>query len=1345
MKINIRNFILKKIVALLMAVIMTIGLVGPANADSNFITYTLIETENNQLPNMGKKDGNMGFFMKQLQGLAEPEAEHKHNECAYSECAEHMTTEILWTAIKTEEELVEALQSEEDGYYYLTEDINYLNIYEDYIIDIVSHIGLCLNGNTIDLQKLTINVSTEGSLSICDCGILTDAYHIRAQNEEMQAAIVNKGTVKLYGVSISSLRYYNIYNEGTLFLKDAKLGHPDLCDYTVYHNGEELILTGNLEIYSQFADIYLGKDQYIVISEAVKDLSVDAPLTIGAEEADDFIIDEAGNVTAQSIKVVEIESNISFTQEDMHRLFSSYAADFGLVLQEDGTEKTIWIENKYSKFDENGFSIPDGTVYQRAKRTTDQYDVDGDGITDIVYEISNAGQLYWFAAQVNQGDTNANAIVVNDIVVNSNVLDDKGDVVPNTGLRSWIPIEEYNGVFNGQSSMYRISGLYFNDPAQAEIGLFRQINSNGVVKDVSIEDSYFCGAHTMGAIAAKNGGKIINCSSNATIIGLGCDIFGWYVCDASYLGGICGFNDGIIDKCVNNGKVSGEYNIVGGICGASGYSGNNSQILNSVNNGAVYGAALIGGISGLNYSEMHMNSNTGTISSGGDDEILANLIPEAAGMYLSAAGGIAGWNIGGIIDGASNSGSVTGVLAVGGICGAIDVISTVNVSEVGNCFNTGTINGNMAAGGIAGCSTAEVSNSYNVFADNNGDASQIVGGIPGMLDSPQNVNCFYLAEEADPADEGAKTLEEFESGEVAWLLSGSSNEVNNNTIWGQNVGTDGFPMFNHARVYYGYDLGEVDEKQKHFSNERKYDEQGILDIANAVVAIEDEESIVYDGTKHTPNITVKYDMAVLEFGKDYTVEYGENTEIGEGIIIVTGTVNSEESVKYGGSKTVTFEIRKPEAKIEKLPESMSDLIYTGKEQILISEGVATGGTMQYAVEQNGEYSTQIPTAVNAGTYKVWYKVVGDAQHRDLVPKQNYVEVMIKPISIQNAKIQMGDPLTYTGQTQVQPFVLLLPEELQNMVVTYNSTGMAASDVGVYEIVVKGEGNFNGSVAAQYMILPDASGIEGLAVDNVTSEYEVEIKAVKSMMANANTDLADEELKSKWKNIFDMCEILLVQIEDAKTAMNTVNIEKVKDVTFENVTREDYDALSKAKSDLENALGEFLGNYTQAEKEKIQTDITRISKAMQTIEGEKDSIPDYVILEGDNSYWIRGYDDTFVMKASGSFDDFIGIEVDGVEVEKQNYTVKEGSTVVILHSSYLESLSVGRHTVTILYSDGEVSGSFEIKGITISDSSTSDLDHGVSTGDIQTPSMWLMLMWISMVILIGTVFVKRKLR
>ena len=50
--------------------------------------------------------------------------------------------------------------------------------------------------------------------------------------------------------------------------------------------------------------------------------------------------------------------------------------------------------------------------------------------------------------------------------------------------------------------------------------------------------------------------------------------------------------------------------------------------------------------------------------------------------------------------------------------------------------------------------------------------------------------------------------------------------------------------------------------------------------------------------------------------------------------------------------------------------------------LLVMVPCSISGTMQYKLSTSSTWSTSIPTATNAGSYTVNYKVVGDANHND---------------------------------------------------------------------------------------------------------------------------------------------------------------------------------------------------------------------------------------------------------------------------------------------------------------------------------------------------------------------------
>ena len=210
----------------------------------------------------------------------------------------------------------------------------------------------------------------------------------------------------------------------------------------------------------------------------------------------------------------------------------------------------ITIPNIKHSYDKNGFCKNDDTHYQPAT-----YNEESEK-----YEISNAGQLYWFAEQVNSGDTSLNAVLTTDIVVNETVLAADGSLGadPDT-LRMWRSIGDdaeniFKGTFDGQG--HTISGLYFsNDSNESDVmcaSLFGL--SAGIIQNVGLEDSYLNHYNISAGICASNNGQIVNCYNAGTILGY---------CAS----GICIENsdNGSIENCYNTGVIRG-FGLVAGIC-----------------------------------------------------------------------------------------------------------------------------------------------------------------------------------------------------------------------------------------------------------------------------------------------------------------------------------------------------------------------------------------------------------------------------------------------------------------------------------------------------------------------------------------------------------------------------------------------------------------------------------------------------------------------------------------------------------------------------------------------------------------------------------------------------------
>ena len=236
---------------------------------------------------------------------------------------------------------------------------------------------------------------------------------------------------------------------------------------------------------------------------------------------------------------------------------------------------------------ENGFCACNN-AYQPADLTTNKYDIDGDKINDEVYEISNAGQLYWFAGLVNgtlsgvEQNTSANAVLTKDIVVNENVLKSDGTLNEGT-FKEWTPVgvgddSSYTGIFDGKN--HTISGLYFSNQDKVYVGLFGY--NSGKISNVGILDSCFYGGADVGGVIGynKKDGTVTNCYNTGYVSGA-----------AGLVGGVIGYNRGTITNCYNTGGVSGD-SYVGGVIGYN----SGGTITNCYYNSSIYTGNAIGDV-----------------------------------------------------------------------------------------------------------------------------------------------------------------------------------------------------------------------------------------------------------------------------------------------------------------------------------------------------------------------------------------------------------------------------------------------------------------------------------------------------------------------------------------------------------------------------------------------------------------------------------------------------------------------------------------------------------------------------------------------------------------------------
>ncbi len=574
----------------------------------------------------------------------------------------------------------------------------------------ISVADLGSNNNNLKI----IGATLETSLIECSGSLTIENSYVVA-NEEDHSNVISgdkinivdsyveaKATTERYeGEVIRSNQQINVSGSQIVVSRALACQEPVLsdCDFS------------NSVITKQWNDIETGDDvtkTYVYGKAALKE-----DLTIASGESIEF--ESSASITNLDKLIVEDGATILVdgaehkhnTNGDITYIWQDDKEHTKGVACKDCPIGYVTKETEAHNYNSQGFCT-DCDAYQPAVLTTDKYDINEDGTKDAVYEISNAGQLYWFAGLVNgtlsgvAQNKSANAVLTADIVVNANVLKSDGTLNEGT-FKEWTPIatsaSPYTGIFDGQN--HTISGLYFNQENSYDVGLFGR--NNGKIANAGILDSYFYGTSKVGGVCGNNyTGTITNCYNTGSVSGIGT------------AGGVSGYNyTGSITNCYNTGNVSGSSGFVGGV---SGYN-SKGTIINSYNASSVSGLEYVGGVSGINYTGSITDCyNIGSVS-GSEGNV----------------GGVNGYNDGGTITNSYNAGSVSGTERyVGGVSGYNDG------GTITNCYYDSAIYTGNAIGAndgttekVEGKTTEQFKTGEVTYLQQNGQSEEIWGQTIG--------------------------------------------------------------------------------------------------------------------------------------------------------------------------------------------------------------------------------------------------------------------------------------------------------------------------------------------------------------------------------------------------------------------------------------------------------------------------------------------------------------------------------------------------------------------------------------------------------------------------------------
>ena len=387
----------------------------------------------------------------------------------------------------------------------------------------------------------------------------------------------------------------------------------------------------------------------------------------------------------------------------------------------------------------------------------------GDGTSGNPFQITNIGELYWFAAFVNgtasypDGVTversEACAIVMNDITVNPELLTEDGELNGTSGFAQWTPIglmAGYDGTFDGNGKT--VSGIYCapQDATKTFYGFFSHID-DGCVRNLTLVDSYVCApakntAYT-GGIAGQVyiNGTVENCHFDGTVT-TAITVDSENKENYTYLkfGGIAGDVQGEVRDCTVRGLISGYGRLVGGIAAY-------------VNGGKVSGCVNEATVE-------NTRSDAGYYYTGG---IAATMRQGTVRDCCNKSNVSSGWISAGIVCHVEDQGStVSRCWNEGEIKNGSGIVSLLK-GNVQNCYNTGKVE----------CGIVEQANSGSsiTYCHNVGEITGYMGAPICSVSSGSNItieNCYYLADSETDSVDGTtyKTADQFADGTVLALL-----------------------------------------------------------------------------------------------------------------------------------------------------------------------------------------------------------------------------------------------------------------------------------------------------------------------------------------------------------------------------------------------------------------------------------------------------------------------------------------------------------------------------------------------------------------------------------------------
>ena len=219
-------------------------------------------------------------------------------------------------------------------------------------------------------------------------------------------------------------------------------------------------------------------------------------------------------------------------------------------------------------------------------------------------------------------------------------------------------------------------------------------------------------------------------------------------------------------------------------------------------------------------------------------------------------------------------------------------------------------------------------------------------------------------------------------------------------------------------------------------------------------------------------------LAKVELPTGWAWNDAETTSVGNaGTNTFTAIFIPTDTVNYVTIEAeVTLEVAKAEINIDDLvnPEFAANLVYNGTAQELVTaNGSVPGGTILYSLTYDGEYTSTIPVATEAGRYGVYWLIQGDENHEDIL-SPGWTQVIIAAKSGSDANITLGEYDSVYSGTAKEPDIASVVVDGVTLTADkdYDVSYENNVYVGTATVTITFKGNYTGTATATFEIIQD---------------------------------------------------------------------------------------------------------------------------------------------------------------------------------------------------------------------------------------------------------------------------------